>query len=312
MSAVPMPRLARGAAPLRSPFNLDDEDAYRRWRDAKRASHPRRVEDLVVDVADPRQLTASERAALLERCATANMAIWRSPVTAADKDVARRLGQQLGLHRLDANWLADEDGISPITVSVGGPGVAAGSGDRAAYIPYTDRPIKWHTDGYYHPPARRIEAMILYCVAPARGGGANALMDPDMAYIALREANPDWVRALMAADAMTIPERADDAGVARPAQTGPVLSVTHAGMALHMRYTARTRSIEWKADAATRAAAAFLERLIGSDATTVFRTRLEAGMGLVCNNVLHDRSGFVDDPQRPRLLYRLRYLDRIG
>jgi hypothetical protein len=35
-------------------------------------------------------------------------------------------------------------------------------------------------------------------------------------------------------------------------------------------------------------------------------------MGLVCNNVLHDRSGFVDDPMHPRLLYRARYLDRVG
>jgi hypothetical protein len=34
-------------------------------------------------------------------------------------------------------------------------------------------------------------------------------------------------------------------------------------------------------------------------------------MGLVCNNVLHDRAGFVDDALQPRLLYRARYLDRV-
>ena len=35
-------------------------------------------------------------------------------------------------------------------------------------------------------------------------------------------------------------------------------------------------------------------------------------MGLLCNNVLHDRSAFTDDPTHPpRLLYRARYLDRI-
>jgi hypothetical protein len=33
-------------------------------------------------------------------------------------------------------------------------------------------------------------------------------------------------------------------------------------------------------------------------------------MGLVCHNVLHDRSAFDDDPARPRLLLRARYLDR--
>lgn len=297
---------------MRSPFDLDDDETYRQWRDAKRDLHPTRIDDLVVEVADPRHLRPTECAELRRLCARANMAIYRSPITAADKEIPRRLAQQLGLARLDANWLADEDGISPITVGAGAPSAPLGGGDRTAYIPYTDRPIKWHTDGYYHPASRRIEAMLLHCVAPAREGGATALMDPDMAYIALREADPDGLRALMAPDAMTIPARADDAGVARAAQTGPVFSATDAGTALHMRYTARTRSIEWKPDAATRAAVVLLERLLASDDPTIFRTRLEAGMGIVSNNVLHDRSGFVDDPQRPRLLYRARYLDRIA
>ena len=35
-------------------------------------------------------------------------------------------------------------------------------------------------------------------------------------------------------------------------------------------------------------------------------------MCIVANNVPHDRTGFVDDPRRPRLLYRARYLDRIA
>ena len=136
-------------------------------------------------------------------------------------------------------------------------------------------------------------------------------MDHEMAYIAVREANLEWVRALMAPDAMTIPERLDEDGVARAEQAGPVFSVDEASGALHMRYTARTRSVQWKDDAPTRAAAAFLEQLLASDGPYVFRLRLEPGMGLVCNNVLHDRSGFVDDADAPRLLYRARYLDRI-
>jgi hypothetical protein len=70
--------------------------------------------------------------------------------------VFRAVGAQLGLHRLDGNWLADEDGISPIAV--------APAGDRPAFIPYTNRPIKWHTDGYYHPPDSQIRAMVLHCV----------------------------------------------------------------------------------------------------------------------------------------------------
>jgi hypothetical protein len=288
-----------------NPFDLDHHAAYQQWRDTKRACHPRRAEDLIVDVADPRQLSQAERDRLLSLCASANMAIYRSPVVAEDKAIPRLLAVQMGLHRLDGNWLADEDGISPIAV-------AAQPGERPAFIPYTNRPIKWHTDGYYHPEERQIQAMVLHCVRRAQTGGESAVMDHEMCYMALRDANPAWVRALMQPDAMTIPERTDEDGVARAEQTGPVFSVDTANGALHMRYTARTRSIVWKDDAPTRAAVAFLEQLLASDASAVFRLTLQPGMGLVCNNVLHDRSGFVDDPTQPRLLYRARYLDRIS
>jgi hypothetical protein len=287
-----------------TPFDLDNRAAYQLWRDTKRASHPKRAQDLIVDVADPRSLTLTERDGLLALCATANMAIYRSPVVAEDKAIPRQMAAQMGLHRLDGNWLADEDGISPIAV-------AAGVGDRPAFIPYTNRPIKWHTDGYYHPESRQIRAMVLHCVRRAQTGGESAVMDHEMAYIALRDANPDWVRALMEPDAMTIPERTDEDGVARAEQTGPVFSVDATSGALHMRYTARTRSIMWKDDAPTRAAVAFLEQLLASDDCYVFRLTLQPGMVLVCNNVLHDRAGFDDDPDQPRLLYRARYLDRI-
>lgn len=289
---------------VRSPFDLDDDEAYARWRDAKLAASPAEVGDLIVDVRDPERLSMSEHAALHYAVARANMAIYRSPGASTGKGVALALGAQLGLHRLDANWLADDDGVSSITVSDRSDG-------RGGFIPYTDRPIQWHTDGYYHADARRIRAMVLHCVRPARSGGANALLDHELLYIALRDAEPGWVRAIMAPHAMTIPAREDGGGVARAAQAGPVFSIDEDG-ALHMRYTARTRSIAWHDDAATRAAVAFIERLLAGGHPCVFRLRLEAGMGIVCNNVLHAREGFADDPAAPRLLLRARYLDRIG
>ncbi len=290
---------------LRGPFDLDDDAAYRRWRHTKMLHQPRGVDDLIVDVADPRRLSAPERTALLQRIARANMALYRSPVTSPDQSLPRQLGAQLGLHRLDANWLADEDGISRITVAdyKGAPG--------AQYIPYTDRAIQWHTDGYYHPQQRRIHGMILHCVQPAIDGGETTLMDHEMAYIALRDADPRWVRSLMAEDAMTIPARLGETGEARAAQSGPVFSVDAASGALHMRYTARTRSIEWKADSCTREAVAFLRQLLDREGPQRLRLRLQPGMGLVGHNVLHERSAFVDDPAAPRLLYRARYLDRV-
>ena len=288
-----------------SPFDLDDDAGYRQWRAEKLAHRARRSEDLVVEVGDPQALTEVERNAMVQGCARWNVVVYRSARGSQDKDTAITVGRQLGLLRLDGNWLADEDGISSITVS-------PATRDRSGYIPYTDRPLKWHTDGYYHPHGQRIRAMLLHCARPAASGGVNALLDHELAYIALRDASPQGMRALMAPDAMTIPPRETADGVARPAQSGPVFSVDARDGALHMRYTARTRSIHWKDDAATLKAVAFLERFLADDNPDVLRLRLDAGMGIVANNVLHDRSAFADDPAHPRLLYRARYLDRVA
>lgn len=286
-----------------NPFDLEDADTYLRWRDRKFADAPRSVDDLVVEVRDPHDLSASEHAALAERIRRCNMAIYASPLHPENTLTPRLLGWQFGLKRLDANWLSGEDGVSEIRVS--------DSGTRQHYIPYTDRPIKWHTDGYYNPPEQQIRGLVLHCVRPAMNGGDNRLMDHEMAYLLLREANPEHVRALMQPDAMLIPERVDETDGVRPAQGGPVFSVDNSGN-LHMRYTARTRSIVWKQDAATLAAVAALECLLASASSHIHRILPGPGMGLLCNNVLHDRAAFTDNAVYPRLLYRARYLDRIA
>ncbi len=291
--------------PAHSPFHLDADAAYQAWREAKLSNYPRCAEDMVVEVGDPRALTPAEHDAILRRCRKTNLAIYASRCgTTPDKDIPRMLGLQFGLKQLDHNLLADEDAITSLTV-------AAGGSQRGDFIPYTDRPIRWHTDGYYNPPERRILGLMLHCVTPAASGGENTLLDHEIAYLLMRDANPEHIRALMAPDAMTIPARMDENGVARPAETGPVFSVLDNGQ-LHMRYTARTRSIEWNSNPATLAAVAFLEHLLASELPYIFHARLESGMGLVCNNVLHDRSGFSDDETQQRLLYRARYYERMA
>jgi hypothetical protein len=292
----------QSAPPAGSPFSLDDDDAYRRWRERKLASCARSAAELVVEVADPLRLTTAERGALLDRCARTNMAVYAAPPRAAvAAEIPRRIGEALGLRTLDVNYLADDDGITPLAV--------AGSGTRSAYIPYTNRAIRWHTDGYYNPPQRRIRAMILHCVQRADSGGENRLLDHELAYIALRDASPSHIGALMLADAMTIPARSEDGEVARGDQSGPVFSVDDDG-SLHMRYTARTRSISWRDDAAVRAATEALQRVLETD-PHVLLLRQEPGMGIVCNNVLHDRAAFADSPAHTRLVLRARYYERI-
>lgn len=292
---------------MSSPFDLSDTRAYAAWREKKLGTAPSRIEEVLVEVGDPRHLTAAERARLLELNARTNMAIYagktgRDP----DKEIPRRLGAQLGLLRLDEHWLTDDDAISPISVRG-----AEARGERRDFIPYTDRPIRWHTDGYYNPPERAVRGLVLHCVESAELGGENQLLDHELAYLLLRDVDPSHIAALSTPDAMCIPARTDEHGVVRPEQGGPVFSIDAQGF-LHMRYTARTVSIAWKDDEPTRAARLALEHLLSAPTPWTLKGRLEPGMGLVSNNVLHDRSGFTESPERRRLLYRARYYDRVA
>lgn len=288
-----------------SPFDLGDETAYRVWRDAKLAAYPRSVDALIVKLNDPRQLSRAEISALASRCGRANMAIYHAPSQpAADRSYPHRLAIQLGLVRLEGNYLSDEDGLSSITAAG-----ESGSG-RAEFIPYTNKAINWHTDGYYNALDRRILGMTLHCVQDAESGGENALLDHEIAYIQLRDTQPDYVAALMQPDAMTIPPRIDDGAIARSAQSGPVFCIDPMQGFLTMRYTARTRSIVWKDDALTQAAVKTLADILASS-EYILTAQLRPGMGLVCNNILHTRRAFTDSPERGRLLYRGRYYDRL-
>jgi hypothetical protein len=58
-----------------SPFDLNNEEAYRRWREQKLKDYPHSTTELVVSIADPLQLTTEERDALLAVIRKTNMAI---------------------------------------------------------------------------------------------------------------------------------------------------------------------------------------------------------------------------------------------
>jgi len=300
MNAVLAPRIAART----SVFDLADRAAWLRWRDAKLAARPRGAADLVVEVRDPRDLSEPERAAIVDRCRRANMAIYASRPGDERADLALAVARQLGMRTLDANPFAGEDGVARIAQDE--------RKAKAGYIPYTNRRMRWHTDGYYNALSHPVRSMILHCVRPAGSGGNTALLDPELAWLMLREAGEHWVRALMHPEALTIPERTDRREVVRRAVPGPVFSVDGPGGDLLMRYTARRHSVQWRCDATTSEAAARLLALMDHDATCVIRTRLEAGMGLVCNNVLHERDAFEDSPASPRLLLRARFLERVA
>lgn len=287
-----------------NPFHPANLHGYRRWRQQKLAGYPAATTELLVPIVDLSAPTQCEREAIQQACRRANMALFHTQGT-VDKDRLRHFGSAFGLSALDTNLHADDDGISALQVSE--------VERKRDYIPYTNQRLNWHTDGYYNRPGQWIRSFLLFCVRDAAEGGENRLLDHEIAYLLLRDTDPRYIEALMHPQAMTIPANIEQGVEIRPAETGPVFSVDSATGCLHMRYSARTRNIEWRDDAATRDAVAFLADLWENGSPYVYHHRLMPGQGLICNNILHSRAAFRDDPAtgRTRLMYRARYYDRI-
>lgn len=279
------------------------------WQKKKLEDYPKCINDLRVSVGNAEMLTQNELEMIQAKCRKANMALldFKQPVD--DKTKIKRLGQQLGLNHLDGNLCADNDSISSLTV--------IDTGRQNTYIPYSNKPISWHTDGYYNSPDERIRTVMLHCVSPAASGGANALVDHEIVYMHLWDTNPEYIEALMQEDVMTIPANDAEGETIREARSGPVFSVNPTDGKLHMRYTARSKSIIWKEDSITQEAIACLKAFLESDSPYIFRYRLEAGENLISNNILHTRTAFKDDESssegdNKRLIYRARYFDRMA
>jgi len=281
------------------PFSGKPDQAFKTWRDWKLSSAPRDAASQIVEVSDLREPSASEAAKIRDLCRRANFAIYATQGTVAKQGIAR-LGAAFGLERLDITHCADDDAVTELKVEA--------DGQRATYIPYSNRPLSWHTDGYYNAASEQVRGFILHCLQPAEAGGESLVLDPDLAYIRLMDVNPDYVSAMMEPDAMTIPENLEAGRLVRAAVSGPVYSVI--GGDLHMRYSARKRNISWKDDSRIDGAKSVLDTLLDEGSPAPLRFRLEPGQGIICNNVLHRRTGF--DAQSDRLFFRARYLDRVS
>lgn len=285
-----------------SPFNLSDEQSYQSWRDAKLAVSPVSVDEMMVNIENPYALSDIEKNALIKACNQYNFVVYQLlDVSVNDKKLVHELGEQLGLHRLDTNLRADEDSVTSLEVR-------DQTGNQ--YIPYTNKALSWHCDGYYNTLDHQIRGIIMHCATPADSGGENEMIDHEMMYIRLRDENPALIEALMQSDVMTIPANLEEGVEIRAEQSGPVFSVDPITGHLHMRYSARKKNIQWKDDDITEQARVKITELL-ADPSIVFRHKLGAGQGIVCNNVLHNRTSFEDGEQQKRLMYRARYYDRV-
>jgi len=291
-----------------SQWDLSSNESYKIWREKKLRQAQELHNAPIIEIKDIANISESEKKAILDNCKKTNMAIYQSAKTTSPNETRialRNFAQSFNLEIAEKHRSAGESGIVAIT-----PSNAKG---QKGYMPYSNRPMNWHTDGYYNAANEQIRAMVLHCVIPSTDGGSSQFFDNEIAYIRLRDHNPDFIKALMHNEAMSIPQNIEENGDIRPISIGPVFSFDENSENLIMRYTARTKSIIWRDDEITKQAVAFLQNLLETGDEFMQSLTLKAGQGVLCNNSLHNRTGFNDksEDENKRMLFRVRFHNRI-
>ncbi len=280
-------------------FNLDVGEDYKKWRDEKLAAYPRNVGELVIELGDMTAITEGEKSKIRELVELANMCVYTAGSADLSMDSLLALGRQLGVSDTDkARRHSNADELT-------------NSGILNNAIPFTTRHVRWHTDATYFGSDKTIQALFLLCKRPAVEGGSNKVLDHEIMYILLRDKDPDALGVLMNKNCFKY--RNPKTGEVAEQLGGKVFWTNCDGNLCH-RFSFRKMDMAWSEDGDIKAARAVLESMMLAESEYVIEGRLESGLGLVSNNVLHTREKLVDsdDDAQKRLLFRTRFYDRVN
>ena len=171
------------------------------------------------------------------------------------------------------------------------------------YIPYTNKKLNWHTDGYYDE--KPIFSWLLHCEEPAYSGGENYLLDHELA---IREyiIKYDNLESLSSLDAFTIP---GNTHANRGETKGYICNNDNEYKKFHMKFSMREKNM--KLNEQSKTAIMRMKKIIKEDCKKYCLTyKLSKNEGIVSNNILHGRNSF-EDGKAMRKLYRIRSYERI-
>ena len=286
---------------MKSPFILENQTEYISWRDNKLSLYPKDIESLSISF-DFENIDINKITQLKKIVENYNFAIYDFSAQISDKKL-QEFCVQLNLMSSVSNLLADENGISSITDNSS----LVQKKLNIEYIPYTNKPLNWHTDGYYRPLDSTVKSFLLHCNEPAQKGGENLLLDHEILYIFLRDHNPDFIDVLMQENIMEIPKNKNSKNSS--SSIGPVFYIDTENF-LNMRFTSRQQNIIWKKDDMIKKIKDYISSFILDDDKYIFKLLLKKNQGYLANNILHKREGYLDGENK-RLLKRLRFSERI-
>ena len=266
---------------------------FLRWAEEKEKNIPQNTDGISVNIHDINNVKISEIAKIKEIIYKYNSCIYSSKVTLKNNTNLLKFVESVGMRTYDCNNIESNE-ISTITPL---------QNNKINYIPYTDKSLNWHTDGYYDK--KSIFSWLLHCVNPAAQGGENYLLDHELA---LREyvLRNDDINNLMAEDALTIPESKD---TSRSEISTYIFSFKNQYKKLHMRFSMRKDNIGTSPKA--NSAMTKLREIIENDCAKYSLTyKLQKNEGIITNNILHGREAFKDDKVKRKLL-RIRSYERL-
>ena len=266
---------------------------FLRWAEEKERNIPHNIDGIIVNIHDINNVKISEIAKIKETINKCNSCIYSSKIALKSNTNLLKFVESVGMRTYDRNNIESNE-ISTITPL---------ENNKINYIPYTDKSLNWHTDGYYDK--KSIFSWLLHCVHPATHGGENYLLDHELA---LREyvLRYDDINNLMSEDALTIPESKD---TSRSEISTYIFSIKNQYKKLHMRFSMRKDNIGTSPKAGD--AVIKLKQTIENDCAKYSLTyKLQKNEGIITNNILHGRKAFKDDKVKRKLL-RIRSYERL-
>ena len=266
---------------------------FLRWAEEKEKNIPRNINGILVNIHDINNVKTSEITKIKETINKYNSCIYSSKIALKSNTDLLKFVELVGMKTYDCNNI-ESSKITTITPL---------ENNKINYIPYTDKSLNWHTDGYYDK--KSIFSWLLHCVNPATQGGENYLLDHELALREYVFSNDD-IDDLMAGDALTIPESKD---TSRSEISTYVFSFKNQYKKLHMRFSMRKDNIGTSPKASV--AVTKLKKIIENDCAKYSLTyKLQKNEGIITNNILHGRKAFKDDMVKRRLL-RIRSYERL-
>lgn len=267
---------------------------FKQWALEKEDNIPLNIDDLIVKIHDINHATLAEISNIKDIIKRFNYCIYQSKVGLNAQADLMNFAQSIGMETYDTNNIHN----SPISLIM-----SLETKNALNYIPYTNKKLNWHTDGYYDE--KPIFSWLLHCEEPAYSGGENYLLDHELA---IREyiIKYDNLESLSSLDAFTIP---GNTHANRGETKGYICDNDNEYKKFHMKFSMREKNM--KLNEQSKTAIMRMKKIIKEDCKKYCLTyKLSKNEGIVSNNILHGRNSF-EDGKAMRKLYRIRSYERI-